>query len=580
MNNIPRCEHPRPDLKREKWLSLNGEWAFETDNERTGISRELYKSGSLGGKITLPFCPESALSGVGNTDFISAVWYKRRVTLPVMSEGERVILHIGACDYRTTVYVCGREVGSHKGGYTPFSFDITDYISDGIADITIYAEDDIPTGSQLSGKQSHKKESYNCFYTRTTGIWQTVWLEFVPRAYIKRYNVTSDITNCTATLTVFTEGGEGLCLKARARYEGKEAGSASTTVSGRVATLTLPLTEKHLWEVGEGRLYDLELTLEGEKPDTVQGYFGLREVGLTKDGFTVNGEVVYLRTVLDQGFYPDGIYTAPTEEALIYDIETSMKAGFNGARLHQKVFEPLFLYHADRRGYLLFAETGNWGLDHTDPLNIYNFLPEWIEEMERDMAHPSIIGWCPFNETWDKNGVPQSDSFIEAIYDITHAIDPTRPVIANSGSLQTRNDLYDIHDYQQDPALFAEIFRDADKGIIHDQIERLYPGRQHYTPGTPIFVSEWGGLKWVMEDSAADRSAWGYGKSVESEEEYFARLNGLVDVLLTTPNILGYCYTQLTDVEQEQNGILTYGRVPKFPLEKYATVFGRRQSKG
>ncbi len=579
MSSIPRCEHPRPDLKRDKWLCLNGEWAFEIDNERTGKARELYKGCCLIGKIILPFCPESSLSGVGHTDFISAVWYKRTVTLPEMTEGERVILHIGASDYRTTVYVGGKEVGVHIGGYTPFSFDITDYIDGNDADITIYAEDDIPTGAQLSGKQSHRKESYGCYYTRTTGIWQTVWLEFVPSAYIKRYNAISDITNAIETITVFTEGGEGLTLEAKALYEGRVVGAASTTVSGRISTLTIPLSERHLWEVGEGRLYDLELTLKGEKCDTVHGYFGLREVGLTKGGFTLNGEVVYLRTVLDQGFYPDGIYTAPTEEALIYDIETSIACGFNGARLHQKVFEPLFLYHADKRGYLLFAETGNWGLDHTDPLSIYNFLPEWIEEMERDMAHPSIIGWCPFNETWDKNGVKQSDAFIEAIYDVTHTIDPTRPVIANSGSLQTRNDLYDIHDYQQDPALFAEIFRDADQGIIYDQIERLYPGRQRYTPGTPIFVSEWGGLKWVMEDATTDKNAWGYGKSVESEEEFFARLDGLVDVLLNTPSIIGYCYTQLTDVEQEQNGVLTYSREPKFQLEKFAKIFGRMPSR-
>ena len=275
--------------------------------------------------------------------------------------------------------------------------------------------------------------------------------------------------------------------------------------------------------------------------------------------------------MLDQGFYPDGIITAPSDEALIFDIKASMDCGFNGARLHQKVFEPRFLYHADRMGYMVWDELGNWGLDTTLADNIYHILPEWLEEVERDFSHPSVIGWCPTNETWDTHGRQQCNALLDMIYDVTKAMDKTRPVITSSGSYPTeRTDVHDVHDYEQDPVIFKENYSKIKEGFINDQLMRMNPHRQRFNPALPVFVSEYGGVGWIADK---DGSAWAYGKAVKDEDEFFYRLKGLTDALLDNPDIFAYCYTQLTDVEQEQNGLLTYQRKFKFDPKRYYEIF-------
>ena len=575
---VPRSEHPRPDRKREAWICLNGEWDFEIDNDKIGLAKEYYLRHALHEKITVPFSPESVLSGVGKTDFMQAVWYKKDIDIPKEWAGKRVILHIGACDHTTTVFVNGCQVGlSHKGGYTSFAYDITHAIKSEGNYVTIYAEDDLLSGKQFAGKQSDKPHSYGCLYTRTTGIWQTVWLEAVPEAYIASYKAYPNISTPSVSLEVKTVGAHvGDILRVKATYKGKLMGMAQTKLCASVAWLTLDLAERHLWECGQGRLYDLSFELISQNgTDKMEGYFGLREVKLSKEkGLEINGKTVFGRFVLDQGFYPDGIITAPSDEALVFDIEASMACGFNGARLHQKVFEPRFLYHADTHGYMVWGEAGNWGFDHTDFANIEHCLSEWMEEVERDFSHPSIIGWCPFNETWDKDGKSHSIPLIDMVYDVTKQMDSTRPVIANSGSLPTtRTDAHDVHDYEQDPATFHSYYARMGEGILLDQLQRLYPDRQVYKTELPVFVSEYGGIKWVMGE---DASAWGYGTSVKTEAEFFARLEGLTRALLDNPHIFGFCYTQLTDVEQEQNGLLTYDRRFKFAPERYAEIFGKK----
>ncbi len=577
MINIPRCEHPRPDRKRAAWLNLNGTWEFEVDNAKSGIFKKHYERKKLDKEITVPFSPESILSGIGETDFMNAVWYRRDIEIPAEWWGKRVILHIDACDYATTVFVNGTKIGTHNGGYISFAFDITSALKDSDNYITIYAEDDVRSGKQFSGKQSTKLTSSGCHYTRTTGIWQTVWLEAVEQAYVESYKAYPNITDPSVSLEVKMKGvNMGAVLKVSALYGGKLVGQTETQVNSHSAFVKIDLSEKHLWECGEGRLYDLvfELT-DGGRTDVMEGYFGLREVALSKEkGLQINGKTVYGRFVLDQGFYPDGIITAPNDEALVFDIEAAMSCGFNGARLHQKVFEPRFLYHADTHGYMVWAEAGNWGFDHTAFDNLQNFLPEWMEEVERDFSHPSVIGWCPFNETWDIDNKPHCNALIDTVYDVTKALDNTRPVIANSGSLPTtRTDVHDVHDYEQDPATFRSYYSEMDKGILHDQLDRMYPKRQVFKAELPVFVSEYGGIKWVM---AEDAKAWGYGKSVTTEEEFFARLEGLTDAMLDNPGIFAYCYTQLTDVEQEQNGLLTYDRRFKFSPEKFHRIFSKK----
>ena len=574
--NIPRSEHPRPDRMRKDWLCLNGKWGFETDNAKIGVFKNYYERASLEGEITVPFCPESKLSGVQHTDFMNAVWYRRDFTVPAEWAGKRVLFHVDACDYKTTVYINGKKAGTHSGGYTPFAFDITDLLFESGNFVTIYAEDDVRSERQVAGKQSNRLFSYACSYTRTTGIWQTVWLEAVEKAHIKSYKAFPNIANTSVSLEVLTQDALGATLQIQAYYGGKLMGEAQAKVRSASTTVSIQLSEAHLWECGKGELYDLVFTLEKDgKQDVMEGYFGLREISLSKEnGLAINGKTVFGRFVLDQGFYPDGIYTAPTDEALVFDIKASMACGFNGARLHQKVFEPRFLYHADRLGYMVWAETGNWGLDHTLEENIYNFLPEWLEEVERDFSHPSVIGWCPFNETWNKHGREHCVHFLDTVYDVTKAIDSTRPVITSSGAFPTeRTDVHDVHDYEQDVEKFRFNYSQIENGIINDQLYRMDRRRQFYKTELPVFVSEYGGIGWIMEK---DGSAWGYGKSVENEEEFFARLRGLTDVLLDNGKIFAFCYTQLTDVEQEQNGLLTYGRKFKFAPEKYRDIFAKK----
>ena len=285
--------------------------------------------------------------------------------------------------------------------------------------------------------------------------------------------------------------------------------------------------------------------------------------------FMINGKSVFQRLVLDQGFYPDGIYTAPSDAALQKDIELSMACGFNGARLHQKVFEERFLYHCDRLGYIVWGEYGNWGLDHSRPDSIYSFLPEWLSEIERDFNHPALIGWCPFNETWDMNGCKQFDPLLSLVYRATKAADDSRPCIDTSGNFHVETDIFDLHDYNQNYEEFRAAYNEfIDGGKLCDK----FSNRQTYTEGLPVFISEYGGIKW----SAQTENAWGYGEAPKSEEEYKARYKGLTDAILDNPKIFGFCYTQLTDVEQEQNGVYTYERAEKFPAEFFRSVNARK----
>ena len=322
----------------------------------------------------------------------------------------------------------------------------------------------------------------------------------------------------------------------------------------------MKLIEKHLWEVGCGRLYNLVITFGG---DTVKSYFGLRDIRLDGFKYLINGKSVFQRLVLDQGFYRDGIYTAPDDSDMIKDIEISLAAGFNGARLHQKVFEQRFLYHCDRLGYIVWGEYPNWGLDYSAPDAIYGILPEWCEEVERDFNHPSIIGWCPFNETWDYDGRQQRDELLEAVYKITKQLDSTRPCIDTSGNFHVISDIFDVHDYEQDPKIFKENY---DKLVSDGTLFDRHDSRQKYA-GEPTFVSEYGGIKWVVGEQ--DENAWGYGNAPRTENEFIERYRGLTEALLGNEMMFGFCYTQLYDIEQEQNGLYTYDREPKFDM----TVF-------
>ena len=570
---IPRNEYPRPTLVRKEWTNLNGQWQFEIDNEKVGAEKNFFENGDFSREITVPFCPESKLSGIGHTDFMNCVWYKRKFNLN--KGGKRVILHFGAVDYFTKVYINGKEAGRHRGGYTSFSIDITDYAVDGENTVTVCAEDDVRSGHQPAGKQSVRLNSYGCSYTRTTGIWQTVWLETVESCYVKDLKITTDIDLPAVNLSVkLSEMPKNTRVFAEAFWNGKSVGKESVGVFSKQVNFSVKLSEKHLWELGKGGLYDLKISVEtnGSICDEIESYFGLRCVSLDGRAFKLNGKTVFGRWVLDQGFYPDGIYTAPTDEALKNDIIYSMQLGFNGARLHEKVFEERFLYWADKLGYMVWGEHANWGLNVTETGRVDAFLTEWTEAVMRDFNHPSIIGWCPFNETWDYDGKRQDNEILRTVYRVTKALDPTRPVIDTSGNYHVETDIFDVHDYEQDPEAFAGYYSKIADGIIEDQIYRASGNnKQCYDGVLPTFVSEYGGIRW-----SEDTSGWGYGNAPENAEEFLARYEGLTNVLLDNPYMLGFCYTQLYDVEQEQNGLMTYERKFKFDPEIFRKINTRK----
>ena len=537
---------------------------FEIDNSQSGENRKLYEANTLAGEITVPFCPESELSGVGNKDFMMCVWYKKVVSFTEGDlDGNRVILHFGAADFRTKLWVNGKRVGmDHIGGYGSFEYDITSELVAGDNLVTVACYDNTRDPHQARGKQSELYHSHGCDYTRTTGIWQTVWYEIVPENYVKRADFYPDAINCTLSINAELAGSGD--LSAEVFFEGKKVGEAckkNLSVSGQ---LEIALSEKHLWELGDGKLYDVVLRFG---KDEVKSYFGLRSIELKDGKFLLNGRSVFQRLVLDQGFYHDGIYTAPTEDALVRDIELSMSVGFNGARLHQKVFEPRFLYHADRLGYMVWGEYGSWGLDHSDITSLSTFLPDWTSIVKRDFNHPAIIGWCPLNETWDYGPQKkrQNDDFLRIIYEQTKLIDPTRPCIDTSGNYHVITDIYDTHDYEQSVEIYRERYAAlAERGELYD---KFAPARQQWK-GEPFFLSEYGGIGFALAGEKNKEKAWCYGNSTQSYEEFYERYRGLTHTLLDNPRVMGFCYTQLTDVEQELNGLFFYEtREPKFDVK-------------
>ena len=560
MKTIPRPEHPQPQFERADWLNLNGEWSYTFDFGKSGMEagRELFRSHGFGNRIIVPFCPESALSGVRHTDFIEAMWYHRELCVPAGWAGKRVLLHFGAVDYESEVFIDGQSVGTHFGGASSFTWDITRFVQPDVAQhLVVRVADELRSGGrQPCGKQSHLFKSAACHYTRTTGIWQTVWLEVVDPGGLREVQIIPDL-----------DGGRLIFLPAF-HTEGRGRRFTVTASTGETVTapavggvpVSLPLREPRPWSPASPFLYDLEFSVSdagGRELDRVHSYAGLRKIHIEGN-----------QVLLNQGFYPDGIWTAPTDAALRRDIELSQQAGFNGARLHQKVFEARFHYWADRLGYLTWGESPSWGCDPNSIEGARNFLSEWAAVIQRDRNHPSLIAWTPWNETGYRSAPRQHARVHRDAYQLCKAIDPTRPVNDSSGYIHVETDLWTVHTYEQDPAkLQAQL-------TPPPQVFRNYPEQEPDYAGQPYLVDEFGGIKWIPEDrrAFADNS-WGYGDAPRTLDELYQRLDGQVRAIVAQPHIAGFCYTQLTDVEQEQNGIYNYDRTTKFDMQRIAKIF-------
>ncbi len=581
---LPRNEYPRPQFERKDWINLNGEWSYTFDFSRSGDSRGFESAAKFDGKIIVPFCPESKLSGVGFTDFIEMMWYQREIAIPAAWADKKVLLHFGGVDYTCIVYIDGKEAGRHTGGVSPFTVDLSKFVTPGKShNLVIRVEDYIRSGLQPHGKQSPWQQSRNCNYTRTTGIWSTVWMEAVNPNALAKCRILPDFDNGAFTFVPeFYQVKNGNTLTVTVSGEGKKTISkTSSAVNGIPVSITLD--DPAEWNPESPFLYDITLTVKdaaGNVLDEVQSYAGLRKIHLEDGKFYLNNRPIFLRFVLDQGFYEDGLWTAPNDEALKNDIKLSMDAGFNGARLHQKIFDERFHYWADRMGYLTWAEFSDWGMSFwphffpkTNPdynLSFRDFFAEWAAVVERDLNHPSIIAWTPFNETSKSYDIDVHRRIISDVYDLTRRLDPTRPVNDTSGYCHAKTDLWTIHHYAQDVDTLTDI-------INQEPVYMTTPEELPAWDGQPYIIDEYGGVSYLPEGRKPfAANTWGYNKEKLTKEQSEQRITDLTRCIVENPRMVGYCYTQLTDIEQEQNGIYNYDRTPKFDAKVIRDCFSMK----
>ena len=591
MAQLPRAEYPRPQFERAEWQNLNGEWSYTLDPVKTGWERGLKDSKGFDGKITVPFAPESKLSGVEHKEFIPCIWYQREITIPAEWAGKDVVLNFGAVYYESEIYIDGKFVDRHFGGSDSFSVDITSFVKAGQKhSLVVNAKSDLRSRMQSAGKQSLRHGPFECMYTRTTGIWQTVWMEAVAPSGIQRVKISTDIDRSVVAMEfTMRRNASGNMLTINVKDNGKVVASdCGPVASGSV--VMLPIKKAKLWSPESPFLYDVEFELKnaaGEVIDRATSYFGMRKIHTDGNKIYLNNEPYYQRLVLDQGFYPDGVWTAPSDEALKHDIEMSKEAGFNGARLHQKVFEERFHYWADKLGYLTWGEAPSWGLDANDVEAARNFLMEWRNLVVRDMNHPSIVTWTPFNEEFwpDETQYPR---FIVDVYTITKQLDPSRPVNTVSGGQHIVTDIWTEHHYEQNPDKLRDIiYNNGNMYVRGHAVQARHRGNvgfnrpvlndpytfPTYKGDIPYILDEFGGIK-CMEANPAKDGAWGYGDAAQTKEDFYKRLEAQVRGLIEmSDKMWGYCYTQLTDVMQEQNGIYYYDRGVKYDMERVRKIF-------
>lgn len=576
---IPRPEYPRPSWVRDDFLNLNGTWDFAIDL----YGQYTLENVPFNQKITVPFPPESTLSGIGETGFMEVVWYRKEVQIPERWQGKRILLHFQAVDYDAEIFIDGKTVCFHRGCFTPFTVDL------GVDpprqfSVTVRACT-LRDRNRARGKQSDRPENYLCCYTRVSGIWQTVWMEAVPEVFMKRSRVLP--TADGFLLTVPLSANRRLWkVEAEVLLNGESICHASVPADAGLSAViycVLPEDKRIYWSPENPQLYDIELTLtgaDGSIIDRASTYGGWRFISIDGMDFLLNGKKLFQKLVLDQGYYPDGIWTAPDDEALQRDIHLSMQAGFNGARLHQKVFEERFLYHADRLGYLVWGEFGDWGIDwcQENQPDAGSYQPgispagQFLEEIERDFSHPCIIVWSALNETHRRmiNGKWSLDvvnDLIRTLFNAAKTADPSRPVLDVSGYIHRlpESDIYDIHDYGTADEVASHLAVMDPPCQCDPNGERDFNELWH---GQPFFLSEIGGMAYPPPPPGS----FSYGDPPATADEFLARFRKLIAEIRRDKRVSGYCYTQLTDIFQEANGLYYFDRQAKFDPAELAAA--------
>ena len=571
--------YPRPQFRRSRWASLDGTWSFS----RSPGSHP--KSVIWSDTIEVPYPPESRLSGLALEGELPVVWYRRTFEVPEAWDGERLLLHFGAVDYRAEVWLNGHRAGGHEGGYTPFTIDVTELVREGGSqDLCVRAEDPPADMRIPRGKQDWKPEAHSIWYPRTTGIWQPVWLEPVPANCIDELRLTPDLAEFAVKVELGIAGEpEGLEVEFELTLNGERLARARCDVTSSRLTHTLHLPDpgiddarnEFLWSPEKPTLLDLRLTLRDEtgKVDRVESYVGLRSVECREGRFFLNGRPYFQRLVLDQGYWEGSLLAAPSAEALRRDVELAKEMGFNGVRKHQKLEDPRYLYWADRLGLLVWNELPS--AYSFGPESIRGLLSSCEEAIARDYNHPSVVAWVPINESWGVPDLPidpRQRNLVAALFHLARSLDGTRAVIDNDGWEHGNTDLFTVHDYTRDPGVLAERYGDIERW--RDNRRHLMPAGRALSvsgaePPDALLVSEFGGIRF---GEAA--GGWGYSEA-RSASELLERLGALVDQLSAGDAVIGYCYTQFSDTFQEQNGLLYADRTPKVPIEALAETFSK-----
>lgn len=571
---IPRPEYPRPDFQRSEWLNLNGQWQFDFDDEEVGEAAGWSNGKSFSKIIKVPFCFQCEASGINEQGLHEVMWYRRSFSVPKSFEGKRVFLNFGAVDYFAKVWINGSLIGTHRCGYVPFKFDITRFLKMEENFVVVKVEDRYDT-VQPRGKQYWKEKTDRCWYTPASGIWQTVWLETAGEIAFDRIRITPDIDRRSALAEIHLDRTPiNAKVKVQLSYNGEAIKEYEFSAAQRITKFTMDIKETdeidecHYWTPETPNLYEAQFMLikDNIEEDRVNTYFGMRKISVKGDMILLNNRPLYQKLVLDQGYWKESLITPPSDEAIKYDIEMTKKMGFNGARKHQKVEDPRYYYWADKLGLLVWGEMPSAYNFNSE--EIENITSEFIEFINRDYNHPCIINWVPLNESWGvRNIISDSNqqSFGRSLYYMAKAMDGTRLVSTNDGWEQVTSDINAIHDYVARGEVFLEKYSKVDK-LFEGSVDwrMLYAEGEKYE-GQPVIITEYGGIAF---ESNADGGNWGYGYGVKDEEDFFERYEGLLKAIKSTAYIKGYCYTQLTDVFQEVNGLMTLGRKVKVDVER------------
>ncbi|MHC5269841.1 glycoside hydrolase family 2 protein [Enterococcus sp. LJL98] len=587
---MKRTEYPRPQLVRQEWLNLNGEWLFAYDDEKKGVEEHWYREkGHYDKKINVPFVYQSKESGIEERVPHDVVWYQREFEI-VNKPNARTILHFGAVDYEADIYINGQHACHHIGGHTSFEIDITDNLNEtGLQQVSVRAFDPHYDESIPRGKQFWEDESAAIWYTNSTGIWQTVWIEQVNTYYLTELKLTPHFDEGKIEIeTVLSRFCQDAQLEYVITFRGEKIASGNLDFITNKLIFEVELYQEHIfrtnyhndgwsWTPENPNLFDLDLRVRKNKEivDEVQSYFGMRKVHTDNGMVYLNNKPYYQKLVLDQGYWPTGLLTAPTDEDFKVDIELSKKMGFNGCRKHQKMEDPRFLYWADQLGFIVWGECAAPPIYNRD--SVERLMIEWTDILKRDYNHPCIITWVPINESW---GVPnisfdrQQQHFSQAIYNYVRSLDMTRLVISNDGWAATDTDIVAIHNYQhgqEDEVKKYNYFKDS-IGTREKLLCNISTPWPIFADGfsyrnQPILLTEFGGIGFDV----SGQPGWGY-TSVKDKEEFIADYQRIMDAVYASTGLWGYCYTQITDVEQEINGLLTYNRQPKCDLEKIKEI--------